>query len=71
MIIHCLLELANDDDFHLCSSGIGTVVVAVATWGGNYSRVVLKDFLKKGYYGHPKGTRRAFCFGKKSCVDII
>ena len=31
IIIHCLLELADGDDFHLCFSGIVTVVVAVAT----------------------------------------
>ena len=31
IIIHCLLELADDDDFHLCFSGIVTVFVAVAT----------------------------------------
>ena len=47
IIIHCLLELADDDDFHLCFSGIVTVVVAVATYSENYSGIVSKHLLKK------------------------
>ena len=42
-----LRSLAGSNDFHLRFSGIVTVFVAVATWGGNYSRVVLKGIVEK------------------------
>ena len=68
IIIHCLLDLVDDDDFHLCFSGIVTVFVAVTTWGWNYFRVVLKHLSgEKGvlYFGRPKGTCRDSFFGEK------